>query len=359
MIDVEALLNPISAESPCGEDVSYDPEFIAMDALVAGKPETQWDELVAGKPETQSSAAEEPDWRAVREACLKLLGRSKNLRVALTLCLALVNLEGASGLRDGLMLLKGLLERYWPDLYPKLDPEENNDPLERINIISSVATPLGTYGDPIRFLQRLRRIPLTNSPQLGRLSFAEIAGDKVFLPGGGERPPVSAAQIKAAFRDTATEELQAIAQAISQSITLAKETDNFLTEIVGAERAPDMDAFLATLSDIEKCLIPFLPKTTVPRSVEAQTEVGASTPEGPTDSGLIQSREDVTRALERICEYYARNEPSSPLPFLLRRAQRLVEMDFLQIIDELTPEARASLGTILGSRPGEAATGES
>ena len=97
MIEVEELLNPISAESPCGEDVSYDPKFLALDALVAGKPETQF------------SAAEEPDWKAVRDACLELFGRSKNLRVALTLCLALVNLEGASGLRGGLMLLKGLL----------------------------------------------------------------------------------------------------------------------------------------------------------------------------------------------------------------------------------------------------------
>ena len=152
MIEVEELLNPISAESPCGEDVSYDPKFLALDALVAGKQETQF------------SAGEEPDWKAVRDACLELFGRSKNLRVALTLCLALVNLEGASGLRGGLILLKGLLERYWPSFYPKLDPEENNDPLERINIISSLSTPLGTFGDPMRFLQRLRRIPVANSP---------------------------------------------------------------------------------------------------------------------------------------------------------------------------------------------------
>ncbi|MFZ0708936.1 MAG: type VI secretion system protein TssA, partial [Terrimicrobiaceae bacterium] len=320
MIDVEELLNPISAESPCGEDASYDPKFIALDALVAGKQETQF------------SAAEEPDWREVRDACLDLFGRSKNLRVAVTLALALVNLEGASGLRGGLILLKGLLERYWPDFYPKLDPEENNDPLERINILSSLSTPLGTYGDPLRFLQRLRQIPLANSPQMGRLTFAHVAGDKMALPGGEEKAPVSAAQIKAAFRDTSTEELAETAQAIADSIALAKTIDIFLKNAVGAGSAPDMSAFVAVLLEIQKCLAPYLPTTFGQESIETQTEASSGlTGEGPSESAAIRSREDVIRALERICQYYARNEPSSPLPFLLRRAQRLVEMDFLQI----------------------------
>jgi type VI secretion system protein ImpA len=351
MIDVEELLNPISAENPCGEDISYEPKFLALDALVGGKPETFSSVSTDGRP--QFSAAEEPDWRAVRDACLEGFGRSKNLRVAVTLALALMNLEGASGLRGGLILLKGLLERYWLDFYPKLDPEENNDPLERINILSSLSTPLGTFGDPIRFLQRLRQIPLTNSPQMGRLTFAHVAGDKTILPEGEEKSPVSAAQIKAAFRDTSTEELAETAQAISDSIALAKSIDSYLTNTVGPGRAPDMGALLALLQEIEKCLAPYLPAPSGQGANETQAETSRdSTGEGPSESAAIRSRQDVVRALERICQYYARNEPSSPLPFLLRRAQRLVEMDFLQIIDELTPEARAHLDTIVGAKIG-------
>jgi len=69
-------------------------------------------------------------------------------------------------------------------------------------------------------------------------------------------------------------------------------------------------------------------------------------------NGAIQSRQDVVRLLDRICEYYARTEPSSPLPLLLRRAQRMAEMDFLQIVDELTPTMRAQLEPIVGAQPG-------
>jgi type VI secretion system protein ImpA len=340
MIDVEELLKPVSEKEPCGKDLSYDPGFLALDGLIAGKPETQF------------SAAEEPDWKAVRDACLELFEQSKDLRVAVKLSLALVKLEGAVGLRDGLALLKGLLERYWAELYPKLDPEENNDPLERVNILSSLSTPLGTFGDPLRFLQRLRQTPLANSPRMGWFSLADIAGDKITLPNGQEKPIASAGQIKAAFRDTKADELEGSGRAISDSIALAKEIDGFLTATVGAGQAADMGALMAVLTEIQKNLAPYMPK--IPGQAEVQSEhAGDGALETASGSGAIQSRQDVVRVLDRICEYYARTEPSSPLPLLLRRAQRLAEMDFLQIVDELTPAMRAQLDPIVGARPAE------
>jgi type VI secretion system protein ImpA len=54
-------------------------------------------------------------------------------------------------------------------------------------------------------------------------------------------------------------------------------------------------------------------------------------------SGEINSRDDVVQQLDRLCEYYRRNEPSSPVPMLLRRAKRLVAKDFMDIIRDLTP----------------------
>jgi type VI secretion system protein ImpA len=110
---------------------------------------------------------------------------------------------------------------------------------------------------------------------------------------------------------------------------------------------------VAVLLEIEKCLAPYLPKAFGQESIETHVApLRDSAGEGSSDGGAIRSRQDVVRALDRICQYYARTEPSSPVPFLLRRAQRLVEMDFLQIIDELTPQARAHLETIVGVKAG-------
>jgi type VI secretion system protein ImpA len=54
-------------------------------------------------------------------------------------------------------------------------------------------------------------------------------------------------------------------------------------------------------------------------------------------SGQILSRADVIRAIDGICDYYQRIEPSSPVPMLLLRAKRLVDKDFMSIIRDLTP----------------------
>jgi type VI secretion system protein ImpA len=45
----------------------------------------------------------------------------------------------------------------------------------------------------------------------------------------------------------------------------------------------------------------------------------------------------VFKALDKICDYYEKHEPSSPIPLLLRRAQKLSSMTFLEIIRELAP----------------------
>ncbi len=59
---------------------------------------------------------------------------------------------------------------------------------------------------------------------------------------------------------------------------------------------------------------------------------------GGGGGGAINSPEDVTRMLDHIMDYYARCEPSSPLPILLERAKRLVNADFLTIIEDMAKE---------------------
>src|SRR5689334_4799434 len=98
MINVEELLKPVSSDSPCGEDFTYHPSFQNLETLARGKPETQF------------SAAEEPDWKEVREAALDVLKQSKHLAASVIATRALVKTGGVEGLRDGLTLVRGLTE---------------------------------------------------------------------------------------------------------------------------------------------------------------------------------------------------------------------------------------------------------
>jgi type VI secretion system protein ImpA len=56
----------------------------------------------------------------------------------------------------------------------------------------------------------------------------------------------------------------------------------------------------------------------------------------------------VLRILDALCDYYARNEPSSPVPMLLTRAKRLVDKSFIDIIRDLAPAGLAEAEVIGG-----------
>jgi type VI secretion system protein ImpA len=73
-------------------------------------------------------------------------------------------------------------------------------------------------------------------------------------------------------------------------------------------------------------------------------------------SGDIRSPEDVKRLIDRMCDFYARTEPSSPVPIVLRRAQRLVGKNFWEILTDLSPSALDSVKTISGTEGPEGAS---
>jgi len=338
MIVAEELLKPISEEAPCGEDLSEDASLQELETLARGKPETQF------------SAAEPPDWKQLRSRCLELFARSKDLRIAMTLTVTGLELDGLPGFRESLALVKGLIETYWETVYPRLDPADDNDPLQRMNIVASVAMPVGTFGDPYRILERLRSIPLCKSVRMGSYNLADILRAETGAPPPGDKPEVKMPQIDAAFRDSNREELSEIFRVLSDCSTLAQAIDESITRIVGPSNAPDLTPLSGELGAMQRRVAGYLPAVTV-------SEIGSGplgeTPATTTQAafsveGDLRSREDVVRLLQKICQYYDRSEPSSPVPLLLKRAARLAEMDFMQIIQDLSPDAVVQIRSITG-----------
>jgi type VI secretion system protein ImpA len=339
MIVAEELLEPISEEAPCGADLSYDASLQELETMARGKQETQF------------SAAEPPDWKRLHSRCLELFARSKDLRIVIVLSVATLELDGLPGFRESLALIKGLLERYWTAVHPQLDPADNNDPLQRINIVASMATPIGLFGDPLRVLERIRATPLCNSVQMGRYSLADILRAEAGTPGSDGKPAASVAQIDAAFRDSDPGELGEIHRVLGDCIVSVQEIDEFLMRTVGPASAPDLTPLSTQLVLMQNRVTPYLPAgASVGRDATTVVSTGSTAGlQRPLSiTGEIRSREDVVRLLHKICEYYEQAEPSSPVPLVLKRAARLAEMDFMQIIKDMSPEAIAQIRTITG-----------
>lgn len=337
MINIEDLLKPVSPEKPAGEDLAYDSAMQELDTALLGKPETQF------------SSAEEPNWKDILAQSVDLLKRSKNLRVHIFLALALLKTEGLGSFRDALTLLRQTVEQYWDVLYPPLDPEDNNDPTERVNILAAMLMPSGpAFEDPMQFHRRLRQAPLCQSPRIGKFGYSDLPNTP---PDADGRPKPDASQVEAAFRDTPPEDLEKTLAAISESIAAAQGLDEFLTKTLGNSKAPDWLPLIAVLKDLKKSLTPYLPVELVESEEGGVVAGGEGGGKAPAVSGAISSRQDVVKALQRICEYYTKTEPSSPIPLLLARAQRMAEMNFLEIIGELSPDSMSHVHMVTGVKP--------
>lgn len=352
-IDIDKLLSEISPDEVCGPDLEYDADFIALMQDADGKPPkyTPDGQLV--------EEGEEPDWRDIRQRCVAMFGRTIDLRVAMVLTNALLCESGLPGLRDGLALTLAMLEQYWDTFHPRLDPDDDNDPLMRMNLIAALAAPIGADGDPRRFQQRLREIPLAESRQLGRFGLRDL-----MIASGDLQPigdsPANEGLLEAAFRDTDGDRLKEWGKAADECVSLSKSIDQWLTNKVGASKACDLDPWHAIVNDLRKRLgqrveARFPGEVSVAGGSEPEAATGGGGAHAPAQSGQAQplsgsigSREDVVRALNKVLEYYTRHEPSSPVPMLIRRAQRLVTMGFVDIIRDLSPGALDQIRAIGG-----------
>jgi type VI secretion system protein ImpA len=346
LANIESLLQPVSADAPCGADLEYDPAYLELERLSQGKPEQQMGSTVV--------PAQDPDWKEVANRCVELFAKTKDLRIAIRLTRALLQTEGLLGLADGLAVTRGVVERFWDGFYPKLDPEDDNDPTFRVNTLNGLC-------DSTDFVDRIRIIPIVAARSFGRFSLRDIAisTGEIPPPAGTEAPKPAA--IDGAFTECPLPELQATTDAVRASIASLVAIEAFVGEKVGAASGPNFSKMTDVLRSAEKLLSGHLSRRGVPAPGEGDAaaaggEAGSAAGTsggGPSMTGEINSREDVIRVLDKICQYYERTEPSSPIPILLKRSKRLVSASFLDILKDIAPDGLSQAEFFRGKDPTE------
>jgi type VI secretion system protein ImpA len=343
-LDVEKLLAPVSADAPCGEDIGYDTRLMEMENLVSGKKDTQF------------AQAEEPDWRSVQSIGVELLGRSKHLRPIVLLTVAGLRIEGAPGLRDGLRLLSGVVENFWPNLWPALDPDDNNDPTERLNIIVGLSPARDSFADALKIRNYILDMPMAESRQMGRFTLRDVlraAGELPAVESGLDKAP-DLNTISSAYKDTDPARAEAIAAGCREAYAEAQRLDAALERQLGAGNSANLETLLGLLKSANTMLgrIGGGPAAPVAEDAapagEAAPGGAAPAPRAAAPPGEITSHLDVHKAIDKICEFYSKHEPSSPVPILLKRAKRLVGKDFEALLKDLTPDAVRQLRVFSG-----------
>lgn len=315
-------------DAPSGENLEYDPEFMAME--VAAQPEEErqaGDSIVEGK---------DPDYKDLAKKAGAVLERSHDIRAAVYLADSEIRINGLEAFADACRYIRFCLEEYWDTCHPQLDEDDDDDPTMRINAVTNLA-------GRSTILRGLRQAAhLTESRNFGRVTLRDIEIANGEAEAGDDESPMSSSDISSAFMDTDDEKLRSL-------LTGAKDALEHVNAIdaIFMEKTPGYGPSLEPLQKMLGSLISVLGKAVGSDEADASAEEevdagdgggGAARPAATGGaSGQIASRADVTAALDRIIDYYARHEPSSPLPLVLQRAKRLVGADFMTIINDLAP----------------------
>lgn len=345
---VDTWLEPLG-DAACGDDLEWDNDFLEMTQAAAGKPGTQFSDDKDAVP---------PDWRAVHRLAEGLFERTRDVRVAIYWARAQVHLESAVTLADSFRLVHGLLDRYWDDVHPRPD---DGDAYARVNALNDMASAGGLLGD-------VRNAPLISNRAIGELRGRDVEVALGMLEPRDGDSGLGRTQIEQMLGDAAADD-PALRGFPARAVAYLDKIDELMRERVGYGSAPD----LAPLSALMKGIQGLMPADEGESSDAGAGEFdaggddasgGAPAPRrggarGGGLAGSVESREDALRAIDLVCAYLERTEPTNPAQFFLRRARKLVDKNFLELVRELAPESLDQVARIMGVSSDEISGGSS
>ncbi len=293
-----------------------------------------------------SKPPESPEWREIRDKALVALKRSKDLRLLAYLGTALLRTDGVAAFSETVGVAAEWLERYWSQTYPLVDED-----------INSRGNALSWFADPMAVVDGLRRLPLVTSREHGRFSLRdiEIANGQLAAPAG--HAGFSENQIAAAFASMPLADLTRLHDAVISAVESLKKIDARMRDAGGPDAAPNFDPLMAMLARMNQTLLTQRAARSAQGEAAAPVQdgapAGATAVETVSVGGVVKSRQDAIRALDAVADFFARTEPSSPIPMFLARAKRLVSKDFLEVLADIAPDAVAQARAAGGLKPGE------
>jgi len=337
LLDFDTLLAPIAGDEAAGESLP----FAVRQKLDDSRKEVNPDLFDPDDP-LRPDEPRPADWKAIiRLSKETLADTSKDLLVSARLLEALVKEHGFAGLRDGLQLMRRLLEECWDRIHPSI---EDGD-------LEVRATPFNWLDDPdrgARFPTAVRMVPVLEHDGLP-ISWHNW---RQLQEGKG---PLKSDVFEEAVANATFEHCKNLVDDLTASQQELGQLTKFLDDKLG-EVAPGMIEMGRALND---CL------TLGQQLLKKKAPVGGDEEEAPAADGAedngegaaaagdgeaaparaggaagvpakrLVTREDVYKQLRDAANLLQRIEPHSPIPYLLLRAIELGAMPFPKLMKAL------------------------
>ena len=365
VIDLDALLAPISEENPGGDSLRY--SGIYDEIADARRADI---DVAQGEWQTELKTA---DYRKVVEVAVNALTTlSKDLQIAAWLSEALIKMHGFAGLRDSVKLMTGLHENFWDGAFPVV---EDNDQEGRANAVSWLES---------NAAQSVRDVAITAG---AGLSFNDWQDAKRFdMPANFDSLDEAAkerwndlrAQAERENRTTGDKWKAAVAgtrrafcEQMQFTFDEAREAIEELNSVIEAKyernQMPGLSGLKKSLDEVGGQVKKILEKKRLeePDPVDAAESNGGWGDEEDSGSGStgigsgpIKGRPEALRRLEEVAAFFQKTEPHSPVSYLVQRAVKWGNMpleSWLQEVikdDNVLGQLRETLGLGGGASSG-------
>lgn len=320
-LNLDELLQPIPGDNPSGQDLRYEPVY---DEIKEARREE--DEGPQGAWARERKVAEWPVVIKLTSECIAK--QSKDLQLAAWLTEAVLRKEGFAGLRNGLELIKGLLENFWDTLYPEAedgDLELRSAPLSWVGLKLDMAVksvPLVRGGYSILKYDEAQKVGFERDAT----DYPKIEARKKKI----EEGKLSGEEWEKAFTETPKPLLKQTVADLNASLALVAEIDKIGDKF--GDVAPSYNSLKKVLEEVQRLANAMLKdKLAVdPDPVEAEAASGEAPAAAATGDGTLTAepvnREDAVSRVTGAAHWLRQNEPTNPAAYLMLRGLRWGEV---------------------------------
>jgi type VI secretion system protein ImpA len=312
LLDFAALTAPIPGADPAGV---FDRDL-----------RTQFRELrVEQEDPAAPGSTRGPDWKGILRLGQETLAKtSKDLQIAAHLVEALVKEHGFVGLRDGLGLMRRLVDEAWDRVHPKIEEGD----------VEVRAAPFNWLNDADRgalFPNTVRLAPLVRGEERA-YSWHDWRQSQ---DGAGE---VSREEFEKAIAASTLEHWEELSATLDEGLSELHRLTRLLQEKMGPA-APGLNVLQEAVEDCRRLVQQILlRKRPEPASETDQKEEGVG--DGAPRKGTPQTtRAEAYRQLAQAAAVLRELEPHSPIPYLVQRAVELGALPFPQLMKALIRDA--------------------
>lgn len=337
VIDLEAMLQPISEENPSGENLQYS-------GLYDEIREARRADLVISQGQWTHELKVANFRQVVNLAVPALTTQTKDLQIAAWLTEALTKESGFVGLRDALQLINGLQQNFWETCFPEIDEGDQEgranaiewmdkqaaDAIQGVPITGGAGLSFIAWEESKRFdiPENIDTLESADQEKFNQLRTQAEQENRIT----GDMWRKAKAQTRRAFYETVNLTLDECWEAYAA-------LDRTIEEKFDRNQMPGMNLLKKSLDDIRTAIKKSLQEKrqeepdaddaaaaeSAAEGIEGEINIeggGASVVTGGvlTTSGAVRSRQDALKRLTDVAEFFRKTEPHSPVSYLVQRA---------------------------------------